>query len=55
MARHTKEYNDGYQAAIEAIKQAMQGGQGSGNGQKDGLPSDMTPPPGQGVGSGGGS
>ena len=60
MARHTKEYNEGYQAAIEAIKQAMQGsqngqnGQGSGSGQDAGLPSDMTPPPGQG-GSGGGS
>lgn len=59
MARHTKEYNEGYQAAIEAIKQAMQGGQngqgGGQSGQEDGLPSDMTPPPGQGGGSGGGS
>lgn len=53
MARHTKEWNEGYQAAIEAIKKAMQGG-GSGEGDGDGLPSDMTPPPGQG-GSGSGS
>jgi hypothetical protein len=53
MARHTKEWNEGYQAAIEAIKKAMQGG-GSGDGDGDGLPSDMTPPPSQG-GSGSGS
>ena len=53
MARHTKEWNEGYQAAIEAIKKAMQGG-GSGDGDGEGLPSDMTPPPGQG-GSGNGS
>ena len=45
MARHSKEYNDGYQAAIEAIKKAMQG-QSSGQGSDgEGLPSDMTPPP----------
>lgn len=47
MARHTKEWNSGYQAAIEAIKQAMQGGGGSGSGgsQNDNLPSDMIRPP----------
>lgn len=48
MARHTKEWNEGYQAAIEAIKKAMSGdsaGSGGGNGE-EGLPSDMTPPPG---------
>ena len=44
MGRHTKEWNDGYQAAIEAIKKAMNGG-GDGSGSGDGLPSDMTPPP----------
>jgi hypothetical protein len=48
MARHTKEWNEGYQAAIEAIKKAMQGGSGSGDGNDEGLPSDMTPPPSQG-------
>ena len=49
MARHTKEWNEGYQAAIEAIKKAMQGGGGSGNGSnEEGLPNDMIPPPGQG-------
>lgn len=53
MARHTKEWNEGYQAAIEAIKKSMQGG-GSGEGDGEGLPSDMTPPPSQG-GSGSGS
>lgn len=54
MARHTKEWNEGYQAAIEAIKKAMQGS-GGGDGDGEGLPSDMTPPPGQGgSGSGGG-
>ena len=48
MGRHSKEWNDGYQAAIEAIKKAMSGnnsGSGSG-GSSEGLPSDMTPPPG---------
>lgn len=45
MGRHTKEWNEGYQAAIEAIKKAMSGNQGGGDGG-DGLPSDMTPPPG---------
>ena len=55
MARHTNEWNEGYQAAIEAIKKAMQGGgSGSGEGDSEGLPSDMTPPPSQG-GSGSGS
>ena len=48
MARHTKEWNEGYQAAIEAIKKAMQGGSGEGSGDDSGLPSDMTPPPSQG-------
>lgn len=43
MARHTKEYNEGYQAAIEAIKKQLEnGGSGSGDGQE--LPSDMTSP-----------
>ena len=49
MARHTKEWNEGYQAAIEAIKKAMEGGSGDGNGSSgdgsDNLPADMTPPP----------
>ena len=52
-----KEYNEGYQAAIEAIKRALQGGgDGSGGGQgPDGndLDSNMTPPPvGNGMGNG---
>jgi predicted metal-dependent peptidase len=58
MGRHTKEWNDGYQAAIEAIKKAMSGNNsGSGNGSSgDDLPSDMTPPPGSsGSGSSGNS
>ena len=46
MARHTKEYNEGYQAAIEAIKKQLENGGGSqsnsGGGQE--LPSDMTTP-----------
>lgn len=57
MGRHTKEWNDGYQAAIEAIKQAMNGGQGgnsSNQSNQDNLPSDMTPPP-SGSGSGNGN
>lgn len=57
MGRHTKEYNEGYQAAIEAIKKALSGnsnGQSSsGSGQQD-LDQDMIPAPGQ-EGSGGGS
>lgn len=45
MARHTKEYNEGYQAAIEAIKKQLEnGGSGSGDGQGQELPSDMTTP-----------
>ena len=52
MARHTKEWNEGYQAAIEAIKKAMQNGGGSGNGSSGDLPSDMTPPPVDSGGSG---
>lgn len=54
MGRHSKDWNDGYQAAIEAIKKAMQGNNSSGQGQPsqgDDLPSDMTPPP-SGNGSG---
>ena len=59
MGRHTKEWNEGYQAAIEAIKKALEGG-GSGddmNGDSgdSGLPSDMTPPPSGGGQSGSGS
>lgn len=46
MGRHTKEYNEGYQAAIEALKKQLSGdnqsGSGSGNGQD--LPNDMTSP-----------
>jgi hypothetical protein len=54
-----KEYNEGYQAAIEAIKRALQGG-GDGNGGGQGpdgndLDPNMTPPPvGKGMGNGGG-
>lgn len=44
MARHTKEYNEGYQAAIEAIKKQLENGGGSGDGQGQELPSDMTTP-----------
>ena len=42
---HSKDYKDGYAAAIEALKKAMQGqqsGQSSGGGQS--LPNDMTSP-----------
>lgn len=47
-----KEYNEGYQAAIEAIKKALQGGQSGGSGGQDqNLDSNMTPPP---VGNGNG-
>ena len=45
MAQHTKDYNDGYQAAIEALKKQLSGQSsqsGSGEGQE--LPSDMTTP-----------
>ena len=48
MARHTKEWNEGYQAAIEAIKQAQQKGQGGGSGDANSLPDDMMQPPGAG-------
>ena len=56
MGRHTKEWNEGYQAAIEAIKKALEGG-GSGDDMNSdsgdsGLPSDMTPPPSGGGQSG---
>jgi hypothetical protein len=45
MARHTKEWNDGYQAAIEAIKKQLEnGGGGSSDGQGQELPNDMTSP-----------
>ena len=47
MGRHSKDYNDGYQAAIGAIKQQLQdssnGGSGSGNNGQN-LPDDMTSP-----------
>lgn len=45
MARHTKDYDEGYQAAIEAIKQALSG-QNNQGGEGDGssLPNDMTSP-----------
>lgn len=51
MARHTKEYNEGYQAAIEAIKKQLSGENNSDNSQSNGdgnngndLPSDMISP-----------
>jgi hypothetical protein len=53
-----KEYNEGYQAAIEAIKRALQGGGGDGSGGGQGpdgndLDPNMTPPPvGTGMGNG---
>lgn len=57
MGRHTKEWNDGYQAAIDAIKKALEGnqnGQGGGQGnQSDNLPPDMMQPPVPGAGQGG--
>lgn len=57
MGRHTKEWNEGYQAAIDAIKQALEGNQNSGNkgnGQPDtnNLPGDMVQPPVPGSGQG---
>ena len=58
MGRHTKEWNEGYQAAIEAIKQALNGGNNSNSGsggQSDNLPSDMQQPPVPGAGGGSGS
>lgn len=47
MARHTKEWNEGYNAAIEAIKKAIQGQNGGGQSGQDSnsLPSDMQRPP----------
>lgn len=48
MGRHTKEWNEGYQAAIEAIKKALQGGDNKGGNGSEGLPSDMIQPPSQG-------
>lgn len=48
MARHTKEWNEGYQAAIEAIKKSLEGGQDGDGQSSEGLPNDMTPPPSQG-------
>lgn len=54
MARHTKEWNEGYQAAIEAIKKAMQGGGSGSSDSNDDLPDDMMQPPGSGEGSDGG-
>lgn len=56
MARHTKEYNDGYQAAIEAIKQQLNNQQNNSGGSGDSgqsLPDDMTSP--QEVTGGGGN
>ena len=52
MARHTKDYDEGYQAAIEAIKQALSG-QNNQGGEGDGssLPNDMTSPQATGQGS----
>ena len=53
MGRHTKEYNEGYQAAIEAIKKALSGNSSNGSNNSDSnLDSDMEPIPGK---SGGGS
>lgn len=51
MARKSKDWNEGYQAAIEAIKQAMQGGQ-NGSGGQGGQIIDSIPAP-NGGGSGG--
>lgn len=51
MARKSKDWNAGYQAAIEAIKQAMQGGQ-NGSGGQGGQIIDSIPVP-NGGGSGG--
>ena len=45
MAKKTKEYNEGYQAAIEAIKKQLENGGGSSSdGQGQELPNDMTSP-----------
>lgn len=56
MGRHSKEWNEGYQAAIEAIKKALSGdkGQKNQNGSADNnLPDDMMQPPGGNSGSSG--
>lgn len=44
MGRHSKEYNEGYQAAIEAIKQHMQNSSGGDGAEGQSLPNDMTSP-----------
>lgn len=49
---NNKEYNEGYEAAIEAIKQSLQGNQGQGGtSSSQSLDPKMTPPPSQGGGS----
>ena len=60
MGRHSKEWNEGYQAAIEAIKKALSGDQNGQNGQSgqsdtNNLPPDMQQPPVPGSGSGSGN
>lgn len=46
MAKHTKDYNDGYQAAIEAIKRQLdqQNGSSGNSNQSRNMPDDMTSP-----------
>lgn len=44
MAQHTKEYNEGYQAAIEALKKQLSGESQSGSGNGQDLPNDMMSP-----------
>lgn len=45
MGRHTKEYNEGYQAAVEALKKELAGqSQQGGSGDDQNLPDDMTSP-----------
>lgn len=51
MARHTKEWNEGYQAAIEAIKKASENGQNGGQG--GGLDGPWESPGGEPGGQGG--
>lgn len=49
---NSKEYNEGYEAAIEAIKQSLQGNQGQGGASSSpSLDPKMTPPPSQGEGT----
>ena len=56
MARHTKEYNEGYQAAIEAIKKALSDSNGGqGNNSNSNLPADMQTPTGSSQSNQGGS